>query len=135
MTQADLVERFADLFHRPIFRCSRISRRAAERARRHVGLLREHEEPAIRMEIDAAVAPGPQPGNRAYQRALPGPGFAGDQQPFTRLHNHFRIADYRGAIVQRYREIVQTEDRITFDFSSPNAADAVAALGALKPVE
>src|SRR3954463_8160787 len=87
------------------------------------------------MEIDAAAAPRPQPGNGAHQRTLSRSGFAGDQQSLTRLHNHLSVADDRGAIIERDRKVVEAEDCVALYFAALDAADAVAALGALKPVE
>ena len=133
--EADLVQGLADLLERPVLGGAGIGDRAAQRAGRDVGLLRQHEEPAVGMEIDAAAAPRPQPRDRAHQRALAGAGFAGHQQPLAGLDHDFGFADHGGAVVERHREIVEAEHGVALGLAALDAADAVAALGALEPVE
>ena len=87
------------------------------------------------MEVDAAATPRPQPRERTHQRALAGAGFARHQQPFARFDHHVRFADHGGAVVERNREIVQAEHGFAFGLTALDAADAVAALGTLRPVK
>ena len=87
------------------------------------------------MEIDTPAAPRPQPCDRTHQCAFAGAGFTGHEQPFAGFDHHFRFADHSGAVVERHRQIVQAENSITFGLAALDTADAIAALGTLKPVK
>ena len=122
-----LSQGLADLLDGPVVGGAGIGGRAAQRARRHVGLLRQHEQPPVGMEIDAAAAPWPQPGDGAHQRALAGAGFAGHQHPLAGLDHDFGLADHGGAVVERHREVVQAEHGVALGLAALDAAEAVAA--------
>src|ERR1700726_1178750 len=57
MSEADLVEGLADLLDRPVLGGGWIGGGAAQRALWHVRLLRQHEQPAVWVQIDAGAAP------------------------------------------------------------------------------
>ena len=79
MAEPDRFERLADLLVLHRVRRHRIGGGAAQRAERHVGLLRQHQQLGVALHHDLAFAPRPQPGDRAHQRALAGAGLADDQ--------------------------------------------------------
>ena len=125
----------ANLLGEPVIGRAGIGDRAPQRAGWNVGSLRQHEEPAVGMEIDAAAAPWPQPRQRTDQRALAGAGFAGHQQPLAGFDDDLCFLDDGGAVIERDREIVEAQHGVALGLAALDAADAVALLGALEAIE
>src|SRR5439155_21143647 len=80
MSQAHLVEGFADLLYGPILGGGGIGGGTPQRALGQIRLLRQHEQAPVWMKIDAAAAPWPQSRYCAHQRAFAGAGLARHQQ-------------------------------------------------------
>ena len=92
---------FAHLLVRHLVGGQRIGGGAAQRAERHIGLLRQHQQLGVALHHDLAFAPGPQPGDRAHQRALAGAGFADDQHLLAGRDVDLGLVHDAGAVVER----------------------------------
>ena len=134
MLEADVLQRRAHVFVLHLLSCQRIGGRAPQRAERHVWLLRQHQELRAALHDHLSVAPGPEPCDRAHQRALAGAGLADDQHPLAGRDIHFGLLHHAGAVVEPHRKSVQTQRRVIM-LAARDQLDAAGLLGLFERIQ
>jgi hypothetical protein len=101
MAQLDFLQRVRDLRRSPAIDRVGIDHGPSQRARRHIGPLRQYQEPRPRPNLDLAFAPRPHAGASARERALAGSRIAREQHLLAWHDDKLRAGDDGGAIFER----------------------------------
>src|SRR5262245_12448940 len=97
-----------------------IEQGVSERAKRHVGPLRQEHQRGVAWQVDTARAQGPNPADRPQQCALPRPRWSREQDGFT-------TADLEIDIAEKWRSRGQVDAEV---LNNERAALAIESLDA-----